>query len=141
VQQRYLDPVHPDHLSVGCLTWHPSSALAFSICLMLTGSAMVCVISATWLSSCHIQVSASGRLGESVAMGHLKNRGWREDREGSEVTQQLLKIFQRSSYADLLAWISWYLQSTKEREFFCKGNLMIRVRRLNTCKRKPKRIL
>jgi hypothetical protein len=24
VQRRYLDPVHPDHLSVGCLTWHPS---------------------------------------------------------------------------------------------------------------------
>jgi hypothetical protein len=25
VQQRYFDPVHPAHLSIGCLTWHPSS--------------------------------------------------------------------------------------------------------------------
>jgi hypothetical protein len=77
-------------------------------------------------------------IGGVSSHGLLENWGV-EGRQGRfKVAKQLSKIFQRSSYADLLAWVPSYLQSTKEREFFCKGNLTIRVQRLNTCKGKPK---
>jgi hypothetical protein len=36
------------------------------------------------------------RLGESVAMGHLENRGWREDREGSRSRKTTLKDFSKT---------------------------------------------
>jgi hypothetical protein len=67
-------------------------------------------------------------IGESVSIGYDRTGGWREVHRGSQSCEKGLKIFRKALCVHWLAWVPYYLQSTKERIFFCKGNLTIRAR-------------
>jgi hypothetical protein len=69
--------------------------------------------SAKLLSNFCIQASASGMIGESVSMGYDRTGGWREVRRGSQSRKRGSKIFRKALCAHWLAWVPYYLQSTK----------------------------